>query len=572
MAYDGWIEFGGTELVNLSRTAQLAEVLGIDTLWTDPDSVQWIEDALGGENYDSLVETPWYDENNPASMEFAGVVPLSIAGLDDSTLESSTTEYITDGGSSGKARNRTLILVANVTLIASTSRGADFGKRWLDRVLRGSSARTNCSGSELRYFQYRQGVDEPAPPQAHRRDVSLSRGTSVTRKRTSECSATWMVTYTWTANDPFEYGDPVLQFTNLGGSNVSGRGMINRVANSSFEIDTSGWYTNPASGTFNRVGSSQVDGGYVGSFVSTSTAANQFVVYDLVPVAPRETCTFSGFLKMQGIASAYYLQVIWYQGSSFLSATSERYEAADLSGTVFTRLSVTATAPPGADGVTIQFAPVDPLPVGAGFQIDAAMIEGGSVLTTYVVGSGTRNLVEATCPVYDYSPIYDPLHPALVPAPEAPDFYPAGWDLLPGVSIRRSWVRLGPVEPSALRTVPLLTLTAPSEHRMVRVSIWPVDAPDDSRCEPLWSAVVSYLPPGVDFVIDGEQQACYVWDGVSPSVRRSDSLTYGTGARPLEWAALTESDGLLVVLDYINDGAHGDSSVRAELSLVPKSD
>ena len=87
MAYDGWIEFNESELVNLSRTAQLAEALGIDTLWTEPESVEWIQDALGGVDYDVITEAPWYDSGLPASAEFAGIVPLSIAGLDDSTME-----------------------------------------------------------------------------------------------------------------------------------------------------------------------------------------------------------------------------------------------------------------------------------------------------------------------------------------------------------------------------------------------------------------------------------------------------------------------------------------------------
>lgn len=411
MAYDGWIKFGNIELVNLSRTAQLAQSMGIDTLWTEPSTVQWIQDALAGEDYDLITEAPWYDAGHAASAEFAGIVPLSISGLDDSTLEASTTEYITDGGSSGKPRNKTLTLVASVAVVASTARGADFGKRWLDKVLTGSGARTTCSGSDLRYFQYKQAEGQPVPPQAHRRDVTLSRGTSVTRKRESYCSATWMVTFTWTANDPFEYGDEVSVLASLGAA----------------------------------------------------------------------------------------------------------------------------------------------VPVGT---------------TDY----GTLAMTEQDCPVYDYTPIYDPLHPALVPSPVAPDFYPAGWAFVSGEDFTRWWAVLGPAEPSGLDFVPVLTLHAATEYRAVRVSIWPADRAVDTFCEPLWSAIISYLPAGIDFVIDGEQQAAYAWDGVSPVVRRTDSLVYGAGARPIEWDQFNDPSGLLVTLDALTDPAYyGDGSLRASLSLVPKS-
>ncbi len=410
MASDKWLRYGGVELVNLSRTAQLSEALDIDVLLVDPIDVEWIEDALDGEDYGFIESAPWYDPGHEASMEFAGIVPLSIPGLDDSTLEATTTEYVTAGGSSGKARAKTLPLVASVAILASTERGADFGKRWLARVLAGGGAQDFCSGSELRYFQYTQADDQPVPPQAHRRDVSLSRGISVTRKRSSYCSAVWFVTFTWTANDPFEYGEEVPQFTGLGGA---------------------------------------------------------------------------------------------------------------------------ATGPS-------------------------------------LASSGSLSMTEQECPVYDYSPIYDPLYPALVTPPTAPNFYPEGWTLLPGVDFTRFWARTNPVEPSTVGLVPVLTLTTSTEARMVRVSVWPSDADVAGFCDPLWEAVVSYLPPGADFIIDGEQEAAYAWDGVSPQIRRTDSLVYGAGADPVGWVSFNDPDGLLVTLD-IMDG-EGAGTVRAALSLVPKSD
>jgi len=412
MAYDGWFLYNDVEVVNLSRSAQLAEELGIEAMWTDPDDVAWIQSALGGVGYNLITNAPWYDAGVPASSEFAGVVMLSLSGIDDSTRESVTVEYITDGGSSGKARNKTLPLVASVALIASTQRGAKFGKAWLDRMLSTGGARTFCAGSDLRYFSSEQESDQPVPDQMHRRDVSLTRGGSVTRKWSNHCSAVWMVTFTWTANDPYEYGDEIDQFTGLGG------------------------------------------------VVSGPTVAS----------------------------------------------------------------------------------------------------------------SGSETFVEQECPVYDYSPVYDPLYPALVAPPTAPDFYPEGWTLIPGVTIDRFWVRLEPTEPSALGLVPMLTLTTDEEARMVRVSIWSQESGPDVICDPLWCAIVTYLPPGGEFIIDGEQQASYLWDGVSTTVRRADSVVFTTGARPMTWTPFNDPEGLLVTLDVIDGSSDGGGTVRAALTLVPKSD
>lgn len=413
MATDEWLEFGGTEIVNLSRTIQLAEALGVDALWYTPESVEWVEEALSGsgEDYSDITQAPWYDAGYPASAEFAGIVSLGVTGLGDSTREATTIEYVTDGGNSSKPRNKTLPMVANMVLVGSTERGVEYGKRWLNRVLRGAGTKMFCSGDDLHYFENAPTEAGETPPVLHYRDVSVTRAVSVTRKRVNDCTSLLWVTFTWTANDPFEYGEPLVQFADLGDA-----------------------------------------GGPVGPGVDTS---------------------------------------------------------------------------------------------------------------------GQLDLTELACPVYDYKPVYDPLYPALVAPPTVPDFLPDGWFIEDGLDFTRYWARLDAIEPSHLNVVPMLTLTTDSEARMIRFSVWPNDADPSDLCGWLWSAVVSYLPANQQFIIDGEQEAAYVWDGASPLVRRSDSLVYGPEAYPLDWAAFNDPMGLLVSLDVF-DTSGGD--VRAALSVVPKSD
>lgn len=432
MAYEGWLEFGGVELVNVSRTVQLARTLGISSVVINPASVSWIEDVfatfgygeggafgegvfgepggLGPNGFDDITEAPWYDPGYPASAEFAGFVPLRFDGLDDSTLTAAPTEYITDGGNPGMPRNAMLTMVASFVIVAQTDRGAEFGKRWLDRVLRGTSTRVFCAGSDLRYFRYAQAE----APVVHRRNVRTTRGTSVTKKRRTRCGALWMTTFTMTAGDPFEYGEQVPMLADLG----------------------------------------------------------------------------------------------------------------------------------------------------------------GTVTGDQVLSSGSLALVQEDCPVYDYSPIYDPLYPALVPSPTAPNFLPDGWGITTGETFDRFWARVSPVESSFLNVVPIFTLTTTVEARMVRVSIWPSESDTDDQCGPLFSAVLMYLPPDVDFYIDGEQSASYTWDGFSPSVRRADSLVFSPEADPVQWAAFNDHENLLVTLDIFSDsgGTEGDGEVRAALAFVPKSD
>lgn len=409
MSYDGWMEYNGVEVINLSRTAQLARTLNITTMRTTVRSVQWIQDELGGVDYENPINSPWYDPGYPGSVEFAGVVPLSMMGLDDSMLTRDGTENIGDGGNSGRARNGRLAIVGKVALVASTERGVEFGKRWLDRVLRDNGSAMFCSGADLRYFRW-AGEDAP---KAHRRDVKITRGTTVLNKRTGDCSTTWIVNFTLTADDSYEYGEETLMVADLGGT-----------------------------------------------------------------------------------------------------------------------------------------------PTGD------------------LLASGSIVLTQSSCPQFDYSPIYDPLYPALVEVPAVPDFYPDGWDLVPGQTFQRFWARVPPVQPSGLYSVPMIKLSTETDARMVRVSIWGSDSATDDQCGPLFSTIVSYLPSDGEFYVDGEQKASYLWEPGAEQVRRTDSLVYGPEAEPVQWTSFSDPTSLLITLDIFadSDGYEGDGDVRLEVSLIPKSD
>lgn len=222
MAYDGAVWYDGTEIINLSRTTQLAEALGIDSVWIDPDDVAWIQGT--DVNYDVVTTAPWYRANIPASGEFAGVLPLSLAGLDDSSRETNVREYITDGGNPGRGRHTSLSIVGSAVLVASTDRGARYGKRWLDRILASSAG---CSGVRMAYFAHEPTPFGELPEIVFRREVAVSRASTVTRKRITDCSATWTINFTLTCGDPYEY--TVEQFeraTGVGASVATGADII----------------------------------------------------------------------------------------------------------------------------------------------------------------------------------------------------------------------------------------------------------------------------------------------------------------------------------------------------------
>lgn len=436
MAYEGWFEFNGTEIMNAGRTVELSRVLGIDTVRLRRSKINWIETAFdaplgfghGGFglgpfglgdgdtlNYRDITQAPWYDAGVPASMEFAGALAMDVRGLEGSNHEGGITEYVTTGGHVDRGRAPTLSIVANVAIVARTERGAEYGLRWLNRAL---SPRTNLgqprAGSDLTYFRYA----DAGSPKAHRRGVRLTRGSSITRKKTSKCATTWFVTFTLTAADPHEYGEEVPRVLLMG----------------------------PA---------------------TTVLAAD-----------------------------------------------------------------------PGATSGTVA------------------------------------SVIEATCPVFDYSPIYDPNIPALLAPPTAPEFLPIGWNINAGMEFRRYWARVSPPEPSGLLVVPKITLGSDVEARRVRISIWPSGTALTVQCEPLFSVVVNYVPANTPIIIDGERQMGYAQSPNSPYARRVDSLLYSPSGGPVQWTSFSESTRFLVTLDNfrLGTGWEAGPGLGMSLSFIPKSD
>lgn len=600
MAYDGWLEFNGTEIVNLSRTAQLAQTLGIETVWTTPSEVQWIQDELGGVDYHFVDSAPWFDPDVPASGEFAGVVPLGFPGLDDSTRQASTSEYLTDGGRSGKARNSTLSVVGSVALVGKTDRGVDYGKRWLDRVLRESGAQTFCAGSDLRYFPY---VKAPLSEVRHRRDVRLTRGQSVTRKRVAQCSSTWLTTFTLTADDPYEYGEEIRVLSGLGSANalLLAGGQENRAMNP--RALTSPYPNHEWSARYSwtrgfLTGVAGPEG--ISSIVRFTCPADQTSVtgrgFDInhnmdtppptsgaalsTPVVPGEYA-FVGVWVRSSMAWQTRVQIRFHDGAGNWLALLSNGPVTTLTigEWAFVSHSVQVPASSGAAYLVAGLRNTATQTFPAGTTIDATglmLVSQAEPFTStpQALIQGSTVLVDEGCPVYDYSPVYDPLYPALLPAPAPPSFYPNGWFSTEGLTFDRYWARIDPVEPSLLNFVPVVTLSTSTEARMVRFSIWPDSAGTSELCDPLYSVVASYIPPDLDLTIDGEQKAAFVWDGFSPVVRRADTLVYSADAKPVEWTAFNDPGGLLITIDIFSESEFdgGGGEVRASLAFVPKSD
>ena len=227
MAYEGLFFYNGAEFSSNPRTYYLARTLGIPSVVVNPSTWAGVLEALGYDPLDTSdfsdpTQAPWYDPDNPASVEFAGCITMEASNLDSTNLSAPVTEYTGRGGRVGRQRKGTVDFVYRVNLVASTERGMLFGYNWLTKLF---DEPDDCSGSGVLIYLSRPGT-EPGAQLVARNGVRMSRGLSVTRKRSKSCSVLWTVTFTLTAGDPSLYGSTLHLASGIGGPSVAGDSVM----------------------------------------------------------------------------------------------------------------------------------------------------------------------------------------------------------------------------------------------------------------------------------------------------------------------------------------------------------
>lgn len=119
---DNGITPPGGVTFDVPRCEGLSEVLYPGTEFTTP---------LGD-------EPPWYDADDSDTWDFAGVLPLSVTGLDSTTRTVSVTQTVKGDGLAGQAIRGPQTIGVTAVLVGRTSEGVQAGLAWLRRVLHGA--------------------------------------------------------------------------------------------------------------------------------------------------------------------------------------------------------------------------------------------------------------------------------------------------------------------------------------------------------------------------------------------------------------------------------------------------
>lgn len=217
MAWPGYFEYAGTEIINLQRVTAYGHNLNLT--WLRPVDQTTVLGPMLGQTYTSpLVDNaPWISPDEGDSFEFLGLYPLDVTGLEDSTVQAEVTESVLDGGVVGRLRRATKTVVFSAALIGASECGVEYGMRWLKSALQGNPCidSNDCTGSNLCYLscEPRLGPGSSAsvtacldPYLRSLTKVSVTTGPVVTNKFVMPSGGVaWTVSFTMVAGSPFEF-------------------------------------------------------------------------------------------------------------------------------------------------------------------------------------------------------------------------------------------------------------------------------------------------------------------------------------------------------------------------------
>lgn len=226
MAAEWYLNFAGVEVVNHARLGVYLDTVGSPlTEWGPCGCPTFGADVLEDLPYttpdDEDSPAPWYDADVPESAEFAGIMVLEMAGMDDFPVQRTVTGGIAGGGAIGPSRALPRTITVTALVLGSTCCGVDYGLHWLSQVLQGCTG-SDCDGECLTVYNCCPGeeLDAATFNARHRRTlrrVALVDGPHVTARSGTGCGTgrcqsgadVLTVEFVLTAAVPWLWTDPM---------------------------------------------------------------------------------------------------------------------------------------------------------------------------------------------------------------------------------------------------------------------------------------------------------------------------------------------------------------------------
>ncbi|MFE6405124.1 hypothetical protein [Streptomyces alboflavus] len=219
--WTGYLSVAGNEIINSPRVLAALHAAGLP-MECGTSCCQTLAEVLGEDTYGAVDESaPWWDDSQPASWGFYGVLGVSVTGFNVKPLERTPTPTAGDGAILGPLRRPHREVAWTVELFAAGECELSYGLEWLSAALEGSvCGESSCSGDSLCVYSCCPGENEYETGQPgeselrHLYDVGLLAGPQLTELEEQNGILIATVTFTLGAGKPFIYREELK--TNVG--------------------------------------------------------------------------------------------------------------------------------------------------------------------------------------------------------------------------------------------------------------------------------------------------------------------------------------------------------------------
>lgn len=345
MVYEGYLSFGGNEIVNSPRAYGLQLTAPCDSGWLRDPGCESLQEILGDTIYthDNIASAPWYDPSFPESARFYGVYGLGFYGLKDSTRQVQVTEGLASGGVVGSSRKGVLPLRVRASLLAEGDDAMEYGRSWLEAALSPGACGQHgeeCGTADVQFFS-------ACPP-----GRAIVKGFSDWR----EYARNYMQTPSFEGMEAAGEAVPVYEnlFTNPSMESVAGpvevrRNFLKRPGDAA--TGTLGWTTYRSTLTN--------PGGYIRAQTTEDApalaagAVEPVSTSSMTPTAPGEVWTLSAELRATGLLVTTNIQ-FYDAGGVYVTGSQTIGDTVTGSTSTWRVSTVTATAPPTAAYVRVS--------------------------------------------------------------------------------------------------------------------------------------------------------------------------------------------------------------------------
>lgn len=581
--FDGWLSFGGAEIVNRSRVQAYIEnmlpSLKTHHVCSGECACDTLAALLEDKDYTTpmIDDAPWTDIDRVESFDFLGVYPLGITGLTDSTVTATVLDSMDDGGWITSRRRRPREIRVSVATFAMSDAAANYGTQWLKSVLDGACGDGCYARDQLCFLT--ECVD-PAEFQGIVRrathglsEWSLFRAgwessTLVLREQESyaelevrdSCGdVEWEIQLQGTDGDQFL----IIQDDRVDTHTFDGSLQTFRATTQGTSVrlavpdvsDLASWGVPTPPEEDETLYAHHID---TSEFIGTDVA-HAWAHVTTIPLRMRiakVTTTARYALSQSECAEEFYRFVKRVANTEGPRIREVQYPAG---GGVITYLDFVLTAEsPWIYGATVEAA------AGSSSGIVATAVP-------YRVVRLTKNVPECTAPK-DSALLLDPKGP-VTPAPPraaANDPDPLREEYAFSVTSRPyALIIPADVVPQWLSVVPVVRITAGAEDvRFVSVRFFPmpydsIAAEDIDPCSQCGSFEISYIPKGQTFEVDGTEERAVVITGGGVEQDALHLVTAPGGVGAMTWPALSCGVAYMVIVD-----SHEQALSRIQIDLA----